>query len=147
MGAVGTQTFTNGIKYESGSVFEWDLATGDGNGTYDKVLGALTVVAGARFKVVSNTAFSDSFWDTNHTWSDIFASSIDGFNVSNFLYSAAGASVSAPSTEGYFTTSTEILVWTAALVPAPSSALVGLLLGAGLLRRRKQEENAEEHPV
>ncbi len=137
VGVVGTQTFTNGITYASGSVFEWDLTTGAGNGTYDKVLGELTVVAGAQFKVVSNTAFSDTFWDTNHTWSDIFAPLIAGFDVSNFLYSVAGASVSAPSTEGHFTTNTGNLVWTA--VPEPTSALVVVLLGAGLLLRRREE--------
>jgi hypothetical protein len=95
------------------------------------------VVAGAQFKVVSNTAFSDTFWDTNHTWSDIFAPLIAGFDVSNFLYSVAGASVSAPSTEGHFTTNTGNLVWTA--VPEPTSALVVVLLGAGLLLRRREE--------
>ena len=133
VGTVGQQTFTNGIKYESGSVFEWDLTTA--SNTYDKVLGALTVVDGAQFKVVSNTAFDDTFWNTNHTWSDIFESSVAGFNVSNFLYSAAGNPVAEPAGEGYFTTNTGALVWTA--VPEPSSALAGLLLAAGLLRRRR----------
>jgi uncharacterized protein (TIGR03382 family) len=37
--------------------------------------------------------------------------------------------------QGYFTASGDDLNWTA--LPKPSTALAGLLLGAGLLRRRR----------
>jgi hypothetical protein len=40
------------------------------------------------------------------------------------------------SSEGYFSISGGTLKWTA--VPEPTSALAGLLLGGGLLRRRRQ---------
>ena len=137
VGAVGTATVANNLNFSSGSIFDWDLTTGSGDGSYDTVAvtGALNITSGAVFNVVSSTAFSDAFWNSTHTWSDIFGGkAIDNFLVSNFLYSG---SATAPATEGYFTVSGTSLTWTA--VPEPTSALAGLLLGAGILRRRRKE--------
>ena len=131
---VGTATVgSDGLSFASGSIFDWDLTTV--TNTYDtvSVTGTLAITSGAKFNVVSSTAFSDAFWNATHTWSDIFgAKTIDNFLVSNFLYSG---SATAPSTEGFFTVSGSSLTWTA--VPEPTSALAGLLITAGLLRRRR----------
>ena len=135
-GGVGTQTVTGDLSYGSTSLFEWDINTG--TTTYDKVAlsGSLTVDSNAVFKVVSSTAFSDPFWSTTKTWSDIFGGNNLDFDVSKFLYVANGSTISAPSTYGAFTITGSTLTWSA--VPSPTSALAGLLIGAGLLRRRRK---------
>jgi autotransporter-associated beta strand protein len=133
VGTVGTATVADDLNFSSGSIFDWDLTTA--TNTYDKVtvMDQLNITSGAKFNLVSSTAFTDTFWDATHTWSDIFGSkAIDNFLVSNFLYSG---SATAPSAEGYFTISGSSLTWNA--VPEPTSALVGLLITAGLLRRRR----------
>jgi fibronectin-binding autotransporter adhesin len=130
---VGAASVASNLNFSSGSIFDWDLTTG--SNTYDtvSVAGSLNITSGAKFNVVSSTAFTDTFWDATHTWSDIFGGkAIDNFLVSNFLYSG---SATAPATEGFFTVSGSSLTWTA--VPEPTSALAGLLLTAGLLRRRR----------
>ena len=139
VGAVGSATAANDLNFSSGSIFDWDLTTGSGNGTYDTVTvtGALNITSGAKFNVVSSTAFTSTFWNAPHTWSDIFGSkTFDNFTVANFLYSG---STTAPAAEGYFTVSGSSLSWTA--VPEPTSALAGLLMTAGLLRRRRHQPN------
>jgi uncharacterized protein (TIGR03382 family) len=55
--------------------------------------------------------------------------------VSKFTYFANGSSVSTPTAYGSFSISGSTLTWTA--VPEPTSALAGLLITAGLLRRRR----------
>jgi autotransporter-associated beta strand protein len=131
--AVGTASVANDLNFSSGSIFDWDLTTG--SNTYDtvSVTNTLNITTGAIFNVASSMPFTDTFWNTSHTWSDIFGGkAIDNFLVANFLYSG---SATAPTAEGYFTVSGSSLTWTA--VPEPTSALAGLLLTAGLLRRRR----------
>ncbi len=134
-GGVGTQTVTGNLSYGSTSLFEWDINTG--TAAYDKVAlsGSLTVDSNAVFKVVSSTGFADGFWSTTKSWNDIFGSNNLGFDVSKFLYVANGTTVSAPTAYGSFSISGNTLTWTA--VPEPTSALAGLLITAGLLRRRR----------
>ena len=87
--------------------------------------------------------FSESFWDANRTWTDIFKTADAGSNV-NFAscfssvqyYNSTTGNLGSPTGQGYFTTSGSSLTWTA--VPEPTTALAGLLLGAGLLRRRRK---------
>lgn len=145
---VGKVGFSGDLTTGSGSIFEWELAaTPDvtGRGTsYDAVNVAGTLGgSGAIFRVVLNGAqnFSESFWDSNRTWTDIFKTADAGSSVSftsNFssmqYYNSTG-SLGTPTGQGYFTMSGSSLSWTA--VPEPTSALAGVLLGAGLLRRRR----------
>ena len=92
--------------------------------------------------VLDSGAFTNGFWDTNQTWSNIFlkggtAQSIDSIfpNAKIEWYQGATDMTTSTSTQGYFTINGTSLNWTA--VPEPTSALAGLLLGAGLLRRRR----------
>ncbi|MEO8617698.1 MAG: autotransporter-associated beta strand repeat-containing protein [Luteolibacter sp.] len=132
-----TEIFNSTLAFAPGSIFDWDINTG--TGAYDKTaLGAsnLTVAVGAKFNVISSNAFSDAFWNSPHTWTDIFGTnSLDNFTIANFTYSGGGSVVGAPTSEGAFTVSGNTLTWTA--VPEPTSALAGLVIIAGLFRRRR----------
>ena len=158
-GTPGTQTFATGITYNSGSIFEWSLNASDSKdftddlGAYGKVVTPSAVAGSANseaiFKVVLGTNhFSDVFWDTNRTWADIFSGSgtyalasllpvFDGTDGTNTV-SANGVVAG----EGRFYYTGSNLNWsTFSAVPEPTSALVGMLLGAGLLRRRRTDEH------
>jgi autotransporter-associated beta strand protein len=149
-GTIDQVDFTTGITYNQGSIFEWNLTgnTETGIGTrginYDAVNTAslATTGTGAIFRVVLNAGqdFSEGFWNSDRTWSDIFENaagtdldiaSIFGGGVE--YYNASGA---VSGVQGSFSFSGTELRWTA--VPEPTSALAGLLLGAGLLRRRRR---------
>ncbi len=155
----GVQDFTD-LTYADGSIFAWDIdRTGNqalrGNG-YDgvNVSGTLAGLDGgdenstfdAVFRVVIGDAdFSNAFWEDGHTWSDIFTSngstaianwtSIFGGGIKTFT--GGGVEITDTATYGSFSFSpgTNSLSWSA--VPEPSSALAGLLLASGLLRRRR----------
>lgn len=142
----GIQTISGNVSYESGSIFAWDLASnsiGTRGTDYDGVTvtsGDLTVTSGAVFRVIQNAGvdFGNTFWDTNQTWADIFSVSgtltgwanntaVAVYNTSNVLQEV--------SSYGSFTINGASLTWTA--VPEPTTALAGLLIAAGLLRRRR----------
>jgi autotransporter-associated beta strand protein len=159
---VGKQTFSNDLTLDSQSIFAWDLsgekdtATGTRGTDYDAVdiggnfsaytaAGTPTPASDAIFRVIVSSAFdfTTAFWDNNHTWSDIFtvtgsatgwaagtAVDVNTYNFATNTYATAN-----PSAQGAFTISGTTLTWTA--VPEPTSALAGLLIGAGLLRRRR----------
>ena len=150
---VGTQNFSTTLAYGSGSIFEWDLAaasTADPGvvangltGTYDQVVSTGAVTGGAAvFKVViGGNSFTDAFWDTNKSWTNIFTGAGAPTLLSHIFssFSATGGLDSSGGVAGQglfsFNGSTATLNWTA--VPEPTSALAAILLGAGLLRRRR----------
>jgi autotransporter-associated beta strand protein len=152
----GQQDVIGNLSYTSTSIFEWDLAANvDGAGgsrgnDFDAVdvTGDLTIDSSATFKVIQNAGvnFGSSFWDTNQTWANIWNitgtlnggwsnAAVSVYNTSNVLQDV--------SAEGYFTLNASTLTWTA--VPEPTSALVGLLIGTGLLRRRRQHGISKVH--
>jgi len=145
----GVQTVTGNLNYGANSIFEWDLASsahGSRGTDYDgvNVSGTLGGAGGATFKVILGSgSFSDTFWNVQHTWTDIFsatnASTKDLSTIFGTVkwYQGATDMTTSTGTEGYFTLngSANTLTWTA--VPEPTGALVGLLIGAGLLRRRR----------
>ena len=161
---VGKETFTNNLTFgsTSGSILEWELAStpnetviadnsnyASNRGTdYDAVNVAGTLGgSGAVLRVVLNGGqdFSETFWNSDRTWSDIFRDG-DGTGTGNVSFAAYFSSVEyynstngnlgVPTSQGYFGMSGNTLSWYSA-VPEPTSALAGLLLGAGLLRRRR----------
>ena len=145
VGAVGKETFSSTLAFSSGSIFEWNLGSyaTTGRGTnYDAVdvTGARTG-AGAVFKVVlGGLSFSNSFWDINRQWTNIFNTGASGSNLLSAIFSGgfSGSGVGIDGVvagEGTFSFSGDSLEWRA--VPEWSNALAGCLLGAGLLRRRR----------
>ena len=155
----GVEKFTSNLTYADASILSWDIdrtATQTRGTGYDgvNVTGTLAGLDGgdanattdAIFRIViSDSNFANAFWSANdHTWTDIFTDSTGtaakaGWATifgGGFQYSNGAASISAPTT-GTFTLSGSTLSWNFSAVPEPSSALAGLLLGSGLLRRRR----------
>ncbi|MEO5715385.1 MAG: autotransporter-associated beta strand repeat-containing protein [Luteolibacter sp.] len=158
---VGIQTFdkpaeaTTSLTYAAGSIFEWDIngntKTQEGAGTmespyvFDQIIGSGTLTVnetadtGTIFRVIlgSGVDAEDGFWNTpnaTRTWDNIFSgfgTVVGGFDSSNLQVVGSGL-----SGIGTFTISGTSLTWTA--VPEPTSALAGLLITAGLLRRRRK---------
>jgi hypothetical protein len=139
-GGVGSQAFSSSLNYASGSIFEWDLNANSTASGFDTVsaVGNIDVDTTAPvFKVLFGTGvdLSNPFWSTPNTTRTWSMTSIFGkaFNSGSF---ANVTSTADPITQGSFTISGSSLTWTA--VPEPTSALVGLLITAGLLRRRRK---------
>jgi autotransporter-associated beta strand protein len=153
----GKLTVNNNLTFESGSIFEWDIkdgatmteSAGDRGVHYDAVDitggGALSVTASV-FRVVLNAGGfnTGNFWDSNRSWasSSIFntGGSLAGFTTLEWYEGSTlkgqSSNLAGRSTDGFFTISGSTLTWTA--VPEPTSALAGLLITAGLLRRRRK---------
>ena len=149
---LGTQTFGTSIDYQEGSIFEWSLTAnaevseGTRGTNYDAVNTASLLNTGAEaiFRVVLNGTenFDESFWNANRSWTDIFKNggtaldieTIFGTGANVEYYNSTGLIANGNTTGRSFTISGSTLNWAA--VPEPTSALVGLLVGAGLLRRR-----------
>jgi fibronectin-binding autotransporter adhesin len=136
-GGVGSQAFSNNLTYQSGSIFEWDINTVANASDSVSVGGSLTVDSGAIFKIVSSTAFTDVFWNTTRSWNVFGGKAFNAFTL-NFIANNIAQVAGDFASEGAFTftNSNTNLTWTA--VPEPTSALAGLLLTAGLLRRRRK---------
>ena len=111
-----------------------------------EVTGTLAVNSTAIFRVVlgSGATTGDlSFWQQGRAWNDIFAGGFTLLNGEGFTNSllqvvdTEGNNFTQSSLNpGYaFSVSGTTLTWSA--VPEPTSALAGLLIGAGLLRRRR----------
>jgi autotransporter-associated beta strand protein len=150
-GTIGNQAFSTGITYNQGSILEWNLTAntestiGTRGINYDAVNTAAlaTSGSGAIFRVVLNGSqnFSESFWEADRTWTDIFTNvagttSLDIATIFSSVqtYNASGSTTPAV---GSFAISGSSLTWTYSAVPEVSNLLTGLLLGAGLLRRRR----------
>ncbi|MES2920614.1 MAG: autotransporter-associated beta strand repeat-containing protein [Verrucomicrobiota bacterium] len=153
---VGSQIFSSTLSYGAGSIFEWDLSAAsttdpgvvaDGaTGTYDTVVANGAVSGGAAiFKVVlGGNALTDAFWTSDKSWTNIFTGSGAPALLSSVFssFSATGGLAADGTVAGVgqftFNGSTATLNWTSfSAVPEPTSALAGLLLGVGLLRRRR----------
>ena len=143
---------SDGLNLNEGSIFEWNLAsnTTTGAGTnFDSVsvTGNLaineTANTGSVFKIILGKNFNgnDAFWLADRAW-DVF--SVGGASTTlfqNFALFNASDLNNPVSYEPFgsfsytFASGTGSLNWSA--VPEPTTALAGLLLTAGLLRRRR----------
>ncbi len=140
-GSDRTQNFKSTLTYNSGSIFSWDLDLQ--SNSYDKVVvdGELRKGTGTSiFQIVLGTGdpFNDPFWNTNQSWNDIFTKGSGGDSLASIFTTFNGIDV-APNgvvtDQGHFSFSGDTLNWTA--VPETSNLLAGVLLGAGLLRRKR----------
>lgn len=150
------------LATEGGGTFEWEMNYGGFvRGTnYDAVnvsgtLSGPSVSPYSIFKIVlpTGTNFSNSFWSQQRQWADIFTdgttakawTSFFGGSTPNFsFYSGTTALVfdNSNNPPGYFAFSgANTLTWNP--VPEPTSALTGLLIAAGLLRRSRQPRPVE----
>lgn len=151
---VGTQTFSSTLNYGTGSIFEWNLnaasaadpgaaASNAATGTYDQVVAGGAITGGAAiFKIVlSGNTFSDAFWQTSKSWTNIFSGTGTPASLGDVFasFDASSGIDSNGLVDGIgqfsFNEASSTLNWSP--VPEPSSALAGLLLAAGLLRRRR----------
>jgi fibronectin-binding autotransporter adhesin len=136
---VGTQAFSSTLTYASDSIFNWDLNANSTSTGFDTVTATGAINAsGAVFNVVLGAGVDKTatFWSTpgsTKTWAlaAIFGQAL----TSTFSSVTVANTTPAFSALGGFTVNGSNLTWTA--VPEPTSALAGLLLGAGLLRRRR----------
>ncbi|MEO5714703.1 MAG: autotransporter-associated beta strand repeat-containing protein [Luteolibacter sp.] len=154
----GVQKFTSSLTYADASIFSWEMdrtqAQTRGTG-YDgvNVTGSLGGADGADLNttfdavfriVIGDSDFSNAFWTTDRSWSDIFTAANGTTAKTDWTtifgggfqyYKTDGTTLAAP-TNGSFTMSGSILSWSA--VPEPSSAMAGLLIAAGLFRRSRR---------
>ncbi len=138
--SVGTQTFTNTLTFGSGAIFSWQVNTGGtadpgantaNQGTYDKVVanGAAGSVTGgaAVFRIaIGGSAFTDAFWDTNKTWSDVFSGAGTPAALGTVFSGFAGTGIDANgyvTGQGQFTFVGSTLKWTAGATPPTAYGL------------------------
>jgi hypothetical protein len=137
-GGVGSQAFSSSLNYANGSIFEWDLNANSTSSGFDTVsaTGNIDVGTATVFKVVfgAGVDLGSSFWSTPSTTESWSLASIFGKAFNSGAFSSV-VSTADPITRGSFSITGTHLTWTA--VPEPSSALAGLLITAGLLRRRR----------
>ena len=115
--------------------------------------GDVTIASGAIFKIMLTDFFdraTDTFWDTRQVWSvfDAAGTKTGVFDTFEIWEDSAGTptQLTANSVKpGYFSfawgtdglgANSGNLIWTP--IPEPGNALVGLILGAGLLKRRRK---------
>ncbi len=146
----GIMTYGSDLTLGSGAIFEWELfshtdslASRGAPDGYDGVNVGGNFVADGLFRIIlGGTAdFSDDFWKSSHTWQQVF--NVTGTTTDNgFAFelwdNGAGSAVTDLASYGSFSfnSSDGGLTWSA--VPEPGGALVGLLVAAGLLRRRRR---------
>jgi hypothetical protein len=150
-GVVSPSSFTTATN----SLFRWDLKgnTTDGAGTNWTQINFANQVAtfteGTEFVIAFDhtTNFLDPFWGQSRSWDIFNGGTISGAGADDFLanlnFTFIGG-VNRPSnlpgeySQSHFSfdQSTGTLNWTA--IPEPTSALSGILLAAGLMRRRRR---------
>lgn len=156
----GLQTFNNGLTYENGSTFEWELIDNTidpafRGGYYDAVnvsAGTLSIGSAVASTLVFNNAsqvrWSNAFWDSNQSWL-VFQNAVlpsfgntAVFESINLTPDSMGLTLSSVRTNASFTWNQQgndvYLTYT---VPEPSTyallALAAAGLGVHLIRRRK----------
>jgi len=148
----GVVTIAGTYSPASGSIFAWELDTSQVSpetnirGTaYDGVNATAIEGSGVIFKIMltGTQNFTDSFWNQNREWTDIFKTADDGTNLADwalvfgggFQYYNSGKDPIAPPSSGSFSLTGNTLSWSA--VPEPSNLLAGILAASALLRRRR----------
>jgi fibronectin-binding autotransporter adhesin len=137
-GVVDIETLDAGnTTWNGGSVWKFDLSSSGNTSDKLNITGSLTKGAGGTGDFVFDFMGSQPVWNTTYTLAT-FGSLAGGFTagvVTPFSYTNLGSGSYSTS---YFTLNGTSLTFTA--VPEPTTALGGLLLTAGLLRRRRRVE-------
>jgi autotransporter-associated beta strand protein len=131
---VGTQNFSSTLSYGSGSFFEWDVAN---TGSDSITATSLNVTSGAIFKILEQD-IGLGFWDTPQSWTVFSGTTSGAFS----LFDNDGGLLTNRRTivdQGYFeiTQSASGISMNWSPIPEPSTTLAGLLLAAGVLRRKR----------
>jgi autotransporter-associated beta strand protein len=143
----GILTISGITNFDSSSVLEWELDTALSNPetdrgiAYDGLNTTAITGSGARFRIMltGTQDFTDSFWDQERIWMDIFKSADGSSNLTGwaavfsggFQYAYNGKTV-APNSSGYFALSGDSLIWSAVPEPGHALALAGLLAASAL---------------
>lgn len=148
--SLGVLTVTGTTTFNTGSIFSWKIDTDTGTpgrGTEYAGLNTTSIAnASAVFQILTSDSegFGDDFWTTSHDWTDIFKNVAGTASLGNnwanvfssFAYTNGTSALTTPTNGSFsWTNSGNTLTWSA--VPEPTGALAGLLLGAGLWRRRR----------
>lgn len=137
----GTQAVTGNLAYGGASIFEWDFNANSVSTGFDTISrtadgGSVTIASEAKIAIILGGAldFADNFWSVARTWT--WASIFPHFStVGAFTnHTVTGAP---PMSKGRFSVDSGGVQWSPALIPEPTGALAGLLLTAGMLRRRR----------
>ncbi len=143
-GSVGSETFKGDLTLAADSIFNWDLTAESTATGFDQVIGTsgktFDATASA-FRVITDQSFDTLFWDVQRNWTTIFSTfgTTTGWaaNTPVAVYTTLGVLRTDVAVEGSFTVTGGNLSWNFSPVPEPTSALAGMLMGAGLLRRRR----------
>jgi autotransporter-associated beta strand protein len=133
-GGTGEQSINNSLTFNTGSIFDWDVTSAS---AFDKVTGLTSLSkdagTGGLFNVV--TDMSSPFWTSSQTFSAVFNTGNLSDIFSSFQLNGTSLTNGLVAGKGTFTFSGSNVEWAA--IPEPTTALAGLLLAAGLLRRRR----------
>ena len=133
---IGTLTVGNDVTWNSGNSWKFDLSDTDTTSDQLAVTGAFTRGSGAAGSFAFDFLGSTPVWNTTYTLAT-FAST--DFSLSDFDLPGSIATLgNGPYSTSSFQLTPTSLTFTA--VPEPSTALGGLLLATGLLRRRRRGE-------
>ena len=133
-GVVDIETLNAGTTtWNGGSIWNFDLSSTNNTSDQLAITGDLTKGSGSGFAF--NFMGSQPVWNTAYTLAT-WTGTTD-FALGDFSFSNLGAG---PYNASSFSFSGNALVFTA--VPEPTSALAGLLIAAGLLRRRRGRDVA-----
>ncbi len=143
-GTSGAQAINGTLNYGAPSIFQWDLNSASTSSGFDRIIGngsALSINSSSVFRIVIGDGVSSAapFWSTDQTWAweEIFTNFASSGYFNNSRLSVAGGP---DSSMGSFSLTGSGVKWTStgvAFVPEPTSALAGLLLAVGMLRRSR----------
>jgi len=146
----GDGAVTGAVTFDDSSIFAWNLNVANPANVNSTSVGDTLAVSGnltdggpaggSVFRIVlaGSQTFADAFWLSDKSWTGVLtsANSLDLSTLfTTFSYANANGTIAAPTGGAYFSLSGSTLNFTA--IPEPTTALAGLLLGLGLLRRRR----------
>ena len=140
IGAVGNQNFTKSLTFANQSIFDWDLNANSTTSGFDTLSASGNIAVGTtgsifRIAFGSGVDLNNAFWTTPNATRVWNLTNIFGKAFSSGSFQSVQTSTDV-SQYGSFSITGSALTWTA--VPEPSGAIAGLLIAAGLLRRRRK---------